>query len=290
MTYNSTVNTHHLHVKNTKTAMIARYVLLAISGYLALNIIVYLMIDYFIYQPPMPPTYIDSPLISKIKIVTPKNTNTISAIHLPNPGTKYTILYLHGNAGDLGDVKPKLHYFRRNGYGIMSIDYPGYGTSTGQPSEDSLMQSTRAAFDFLTDTQKIPANRIIIYGKSLGGALALQLALEKPAAGLVLDSTFLSALRTVSNTSFEPLLFDRYRNANKVRSLEIPVLFIHGTDDSVVRPFHTQKLYDQAPNALRSIYWVENAGHNNVFVVAGNRLFRELDQFIKQRIEKSLKD
>src|SRR4051812_49229143 len=102
----------------------------------------------------------------------PGEAGELAALWLPNPAAQFTIWYFHGNAEDLGDIEPALREFHDAGFSVFAVDYPGYGHSAGRPSESALYAAARKGRDYLRDELKIPAERTIAYGHSLGGGSA----------------------------------------------------------------------------------------------------------------------
>jgi hypothetical protein len=122
----------------------------------------------------------------------------------------------------------------------------------------------------------VPPERVILHGRSLGGGIASHLASRRPAAGLILESTFVSAFRVPITRPLFP--FDRFATAARLRDVRYPVLVIHGTRDEVVPYWHGQALFEKA-NPPRTHFWVEGAGHNDLQMVAGERYWRALREF-----------
>jgi abhydrolase domain-containing protein 17 len=242
-------------------------------GYAALTILVSLIAPNMMYAPPKS-TY--KPTQNTLVLSTADGVK-IAANHYPNPSAHYTILYCNGNAADLGVIKPLMAYFNTKGFAVFAYDYHGYGLSGGVPSESATYLDAEAAYDYLHNTLKIPADRIIVYGKSLGAGVALQLALSRNVAGLVMESPFLSAYRTY--TQFPLIFFDKYRNAKKITKLSCPLLVIHGKKDRVIPFWQGKKLYQMA-TVPKTKLWVETAGHNNVMSVAQNEYWHAWKQLI----------
>jgi fermentation-respiration switch protein FrsA (DUF1100 family) len=208
--------------------------------------------------------------------LTSTNGNRISALYLLNPSARYTLLVSHGNAEDLGDDRYWLEDLRHAGFSVLGYDYQGYGTSQGKPGEKESYDDEQAAYDYLTTNLKIPAERIIILGRSVGSGPAVHLAARRPAAGLVLQSPFLSAYRVMTQVPLLP--FDRFLNYKDIRRVHCPVLVIHGTRDQVINRWHGKKLYELA-NQPKQFLWVEGAGHNDLEMVAGKAYFSALKNF-----------
>src|SRR5439155_21231421 len=135
--------------------------------------------------------------IEIVKLIS-KDGKQISAIFLPNEKAKYTILYSHGNAEDIGDIRPMLDGLKNLGFSVFAYDYQGYGTSQGKPTESNAYADVLAAYEYLTTRLGISSERIISYGHSLGAALAVDLAARKPVAGVIIESAFTTAFRVVT--------------------------------------------------------------------------------------------
>ena len=200
----------------------------------------------------------------------------ISAVYLPSAQAKYTILFSHGNAEDLGTLTPELEDLRALGFAVFAYDYHGYGTSGGQATEQNAYEDIDAAYNYLTQVLKVPSNRIIAHGRSLGGAVAIDLASRKPLGGLIVESSFVSAFRVVTGYRIFP--FDKFRNLDKIGQVRCPVLLIHGRRDEVIPFWHGERLFEAA-NEPKMKFWVEGAGHNNLKVVAGSEYLRALKTF-----------
>jgi len=240
--------------------------------YLALLIVAVFMSDGMIFLP-HPSSYRDSPEILKL---TSTNGKQISAVYLPNPSARFTLLISHGNAEDLGDGHSWHEDLRRAGFSVFAYDYQGYGTSQGKPSEHNAYDDEEAAYDYLTRQLQIPPNRIIIYGRSVGTGPAVHLAARKPAAGLIVQSPFVSAFRVLTRVPLLP--FDKFPNSRDIRRVHCPVLVIHGTADQVIAFWHGQKIYVLA-NEPKQSYWVQGADHNDLEFVAGAQYIAALQKF-----------
>ena len=200
----------------------------------------------------------------------------IAVLHLPNPGARFTLWFFHGNAEDLGDLEPFLLTLRDNGYAVFAFDYPGYGHSSGQPTEESLYAAARAARTHLRDVLRVPAERTWIYGRSLGGGPAVQMAMEERPAGLVLQSTFVSAFRVVTRWTLLP--FDQFKNLQKIPRVTCPLLIMHGRADEVIPFRHAEALFAAANEPKRSL-WVAGATHNDFTAAAGRDYWNALREF-----------
>jgi fermentation-respiration switch protein FrsA (DUF1100 family) len=245
-----------------------------ILGLFAIALFVYGLSDFIIFQPPRPSSYQDSKNIIKLKT---SDGAIISAIYLPNEKAKYTLLVSHGNAEDLGTLYPFLLALKNHGFSVFAYDYHGYGTSSGKPSEKRASIDIDAAYDYLINTLKISPNHIILYGRSLGAAVALDLASRQQSiAGLILESPFVSAFRVMTVIPIFP--FDKFNNLTKINKIYCPVLIMHGRKDFIVPFWHGKKLYEKA-NQPKYFLWVDNAGHNDVAIIAGDKYWKALEKF-----------
>jgi fermentation-respiration switch protein FrsA (DUF1100 family) len=193
-----------------------------------------------------------------------------------------TLLYLHGNAGNIGDRVEKIRFLQKIGWNVLAFDYRGYGMSQGSPSIEGILEDGRAAVRFLTDKIGIPNDQIILFGESLGGAVAVEIAAEEPVAAVILESTFTS-LRELAHAVYrflpEAATPDVYRSQDLIRRSKAPVLVIHGTEDEVV-PFPMgKKLFEAAPHPKR-FFSVPGAHHNDVFDIAGKDYLGEIETFL----------
>jgi abhydrolase domain-containing protein 17 len=219
---------------------------------------------------PEPASYQDTNDILKLSVASNEN---ISARYLPNSQSTYTVLYIHGNAEDLGDIRPVLERLHRQGFSVFAYDYRGYGTSNGTPGEANAYQDADVAYTYLTQQLKIPADRIIIYGRSIGGGSATEIATRYPVAGLILESTFTSAFRVI--LPFPILPFDKFTNLDKLKQIHCPVLIMHGQADETIPIQHGRSLYEAAIEPKMSL-WIAAAGHNNFADIAGDRYGKTL--------------
>ncbi|HWX55129.1 MAG TPA: alpha/beta hydrolase [Verrucomicrobiae bacterium] len=240
--------------------------------YVGLAVYAFFLSDHQIFLP-HPPSYRDTPQVLKLKS---SSGNKISAVYLTNPSAKFTLLISHGNAEDLGDDQYWHASLQRAGFSVFAYDYQGYGTSEGKSTEDHAYDDEAAAYDYLTNQLHIPPGQIIIYGKSVGTGPAVHLAARQSAAGLILQSPFLSAFRVLTRVPLLP--FDKFPNYKEVPRIHIPVLVMHGTADQVIGFWHGQKLYELA-NAPKSSLWVEGADHNDLEMVAGDRYIKALQSY-----------
>jgi fermentation-respiration switch protein FrsA (DUF1100 family) len=246
--------------------------LLAAGIYLLLVVVGLFLSDQMIFHPQRA-GYRDDDKTIKLRSA---DGAKISATYLPNAAAVYTVLFSHGNAEDIGDIEILLDGIRAAGFAVFAYDYQGYGTSEGKPTERHAYVDEDAAYDYVVHGLNIPPDRIIAFGRSVGGGPATDLAFRRPLAGLILESAFTSAFRVLTRVSILP--FDKFNNLQKIGRVRCPTLVIHGMQDQVVNPLNGEKLYSAA-NDPKQFLWVEKAGHNDVAYVAGRRYAEALKKF-----------
>ena len=209
---------------------------------------------------------------------------------LSKGGLGGVVLYLHGNGLNVGANVEHANRFHRLGLSVFLIDYRGYGKSQGEfPTESQVYKDAQLAWDYLVKQRGINPKQIYIYGHSLGGAVAIDLAVRHPeAAGLIVEGSFTSARAMVDFQSgvyrmfpIDLLLTQRFDSLAKVDRLQMPLLFIHGTADTVVPVEMSKKLFDAAPEP-KQLYIVPDAGHNNLAEFAGAEYLQRISQFVQQ--------
>ena len=240
--------------------------------YATFLLFVYFFSDRMIFFPQQS-NYEDSPEILKLET---ENGIYISALYIPDTDAQFTILFSHGNAEDLGDLREFLNEFSNKGFSVFAYDYRGYGTSDGRPSEKNAYRDIEAAYKYMVEQLDIPANRIIAQGRSVGAGAAVHLARKNELAGLILESPFTSAFRVVIRIKLVP--FDKFNNIDKIKKVNCPVLVIHGKSDRIIPISHGQRLFEHA-NEPKFHFWVDDAGHNDLAWVAGDSYWNAIKKF-----------
>lgn len=207
--------------------------------------------------------------------------------HVGASGLPAVLLWCHGNAGNIIHRLENLVELHRLGLSVFLFDYRGYGRSAGRPSEDGLYQDAVAAYAYLIEGRRFPPERIVLFGRSLGAAVAGEVASRLPAAGLILESAFPSveALARAHNMGLPAhwLLEARYNLADRVRDVRMPVLVVHGDRDDIV-PLAMGKQVFEAANAPKALYVVPGANHNDTYLVGGKAYFQRLRRFIEELV------
>jgi uncharacterized protein len=176
------------------------------------------------------------------------------------------VLFCHGNGGNIGDRVPHVALLSAAGFDVFAFDYRGYGRSSGRAGELGTHRDARAARDALMRQEGVDGARVLYLGESLGGAVALVLALELPPAVLILQSTFTS-VRDVARVHYpflpRALVPDAYPSLRLIGRLHAPLLVIHGDRDDIVPLAHGQALFDAAPDP-KTIEVLPGASHNDL--------------------------
>jgi len=189
------------------------------------------------------------------------------------PDAVATMIFLHGNAGNVGDRLGKLMVLHKMGVNVFLVDYRGYGLSQGNPTERGMYLDAIAAYDYLKNRKDLDGSRLIAYGVSLGGCAAVDLATKRDVAALIVDSTFTNAADMSKKIlPFVPsfLLSIKLDNAAKIVRVDVPKLFIHSEDDETVPYAFGKELYSTAaaPKSFLKISGTHNDGH-----VSSQRIF-----------------
>lgn len=191
------------------------------------------------------------------------------------------VLLLHGNAGNIGDRVPHIELLTAAGLDVLAFDYRGYGRSSGRPSEEGTYLDASAARAALLRQPGVDGGRVIYLGESLGGAVALALAIRSPPAGLVLQSTFTS-IRDMARLHYplipRALVPDAYPSLRLVADLRAQLLCLHGERDEIVPLLHGEALFEAAGCPKRMLVF-PGVGHNDLIALAGRRWAEAIAEF-----------
>jgi uncharacterized protein len=195
------------------------------------------------------------------------------------------VLVANGNAGNRAHRAPLARALRESGASVLLFDYRGFGGNPGTPSERGLHRDASAALDYLAGRPEVDPGRIVYFGESIGGAVVVGLAAERPPAGIVLRSPFAS-LTEVGRLHYpwlpvRLLLKDRYEAAETVSRVEVPVLVIAGTRDSIV-PFEQSRAVHDAAAGSKRFVQITGADHNDPELFTGEQLLSEVGRFISE--------
>lgn len=200
---------------------------------------------------------------------------------IPCKDAKYTVLFCHGNAGNISHRIEKLKFFNGLGYNVFIFDYEGYGKSQGKPSETNLYRDARAAYEYLL-SRDITPDQVIGYGESIGGAVIVELASRQTMKAVILDSTFTS-VRDMTRYAYPFLPYwifsSRFDSEAKIRNIKVPKLIIHSQDDEII-PFELgRKLYEAS--AQPKEFLKVHGGHNSNFFESAGALRERISNFVR---------
>lgn len=207
--------------------------------------------------------------------------------YISSKGSNTTLLWFHGNAGNITHRLDNIEMLKPLNLDIFIFDYRGYGKSEGEPDEEGIYLDSQAAYNWIVKVKKIIPQKIILFGRSLGGICAIEVASKNPAAGIILESTFPSAGK-MAKTIFPVLplswaIKSRFNAIGKVPNLKLPKLFLHGTRDEIV-PYKLGRELFSAAAEPKIFYDIQGAGHNDTFLVGGAGYLNAIDKFIKSII------
>jgi len=208
----------------------------------------------------------------------------LSGWYVPAPNARATLLFSHGNAGNISHRLESIRQFHSLGLDVFIYDYRGYGDSEGAPSEQGTYRDAEAAWRYLTETRQLAPQRLIYFGRSLGAAVASQLATRHPPRALIVEAAFTS----VPDIGAEvyPWLPVRwlarlhYPTREHLRSVRAPVLVIHSRHDEIV-PFHHGELLYTVANEPKMLLEIRG-GHNDGFLASGKRYTDGIEAFLRK--------
>lgn len=218
---------------------------------------------------------------SRLERIT-SNGVRINGWFIPYTGASYTLLFCHGNAGNISHRLHKLYILRELGLNICIFDYRGFGRSQGCPSEHGIYKDAEAVYDYLVLQRKIESNKIILYGESLGTAVTVDLASKKNIGAMILEGSF-SCGKDVGRAWY-PLLprflfSDKFNSLKKIKNIEYRKLFIHAKEDEVIPIVLARKLFQAAapPKEFIEIHGT----HNDAFSESQREYSDCISGFIK---------
>ncbi|MEK7702989.1 MAG: alpha/beta hydrolase [Nitrospirota bacterium] len=219
---------------------------------------------------------------SEIALMTKDNVR-IHGWWIPNAKAKRVFLLLHGNGGNISHrVEQIKRLYDQLQVSIFILDYREYGKSDGKVSEAGTYLDAEAAYDYLAKLTH--QGNIIVYGHSLGAAVAVELAVRRKVGALILESPFLSILEMAKVQygwlPLSGLITTLYDNQSKIKKLHLPLLILHGDADELVPYGHGQRLFYEA-NEPKQFYTVKHAGHNNLDLVGGAAYYKTIANFLE---------
>ncbi len=260
-------------------------VVLALVGYGGICAVLYFAQRALMYLPDTtrtPPAAAGLPEAEEI-VLDSADGERVVAWHVPARGDKPVVLYFHGNGGALSLRAERFKALTRDGTGLVALSYRGYGGSTGRPTEAGLLRDAAAAYAFTA--ARYPAERIALWGESLGTGVAVALAAEKPVGRVILESPFTSAADIAASVYFfvpvRLLMKDQFRSDERIGRVTAPVLVFHGERDDIVPIRYGERLYGLIRSPKRFVR-LPGAGHNDH---DGYRAVEIVGKFLAERFD-----
>ncbi|MBN1220466.1 MAG: alpha/beta hydrolase [Anaerolineae bacterium] len=208
----------------------------------------------------------------------------LSGWFVPAEPARGTVLFFHGNAGNISHRLDSITIFHGLGLSVLIIDYRGYGQSEGKPSEQGTYLDAEAAWRYLVEERRVAPDEVILFGRSLGGAVAAWLAEQHSPGALILESTFTSvpdiAARYYPFLPVRLLARIRYNTLARLPEINCPVLVVHSPDDDIIPYSHGEQLFAAAPEP--KAFLKLKGGHNEGIFVSGQAYVAGLDSFISK--------
>lgn len=206
---------------------------------------------------------------------------SISSFYVRSDSASMTFLYFHGNAGNAsGRLSAAVNLAKLNA-NVLLVEYRGYGLSTGSPSEEGIYIDGKAAIKFLTKDLGIDPASVFLYGRSLGSAVAVEVANDLPFAGLILITPIASGKEVAENAGYGPLVSligNPFNNLEKIKTVNLPILIIHGDRDKVL-PIEMGKALNGAAKNRSELIIIPGAGHNNIEMIDRNAYYGHINKF-----------
>jgi fermentation-respiration switch protein FrsA (DUF1100 family) len=259
---------------------------LAVYGGLALYL--YVFQERFIYFPELPSRQVtatpaDIGLAFEAVRLGTADGETLAGWYIPAPAARGTLLYLHGNGGNIGHRLDPVAVFHRLGLNILIIDYRGYGDSSGKPSEEGTYRDALAAWNYLTQEKRHTPDRIVLFGESLGGSIAAWLAARHSPAGLVIYASFTSVpeLAQALYPIFPAARLARYRYDTRAAlgNVNCPLLILHSPEDEIIPFGHGQALLAAAHEPKRLVEL--RGGHNDALLLDHEVYAQAVGEFLR---------
>lgn len=260
---------------------------LGAAVYVGLGLYLYVFQAGYVYFPDLPSRQVDATpadigLAFDAVMLRTADGETLAGWFIPAPAARGTLLYLHGNGGNIGHRLDQIEVFHRLGLNVFIIDYRGYGASSGKPSEQGTYQDALAAWNWLMQEKRVAPERIVLFGESLGGSIAAWLAARQPPAGLVIYASFTSVpeMAQALYPMFPASRLVRYRYDTRAAlgSVTCPLLILHSPEDEIIPFSHGQALLEAAREPKRLVEL--RGGHNDALWVSRDIFAREIGTFL----------
>lgn len=266
--------------------------LLVIAGYLLICLLLYLFQSGMMYHPVKEIYQTPAALGLEFEEVAfnSQNGSEITGWYVPAKEAKATVLFSHGNAGNISGRLETLRILNSLNLNVLIYDYQGYGNSEGKSSEETTYQDAMAAWDFLNQNKQIPAAEIILMGRSLGGAVSAWLATKTKPAALILESTFTSAEELAAELypifPVRLLMKFDYPTAEYLKEISTPLLVAHSKEDQLVPYHHGKELYEITSQPKTFLEMIGD--HGSSHVVTGEDYISAIENFVNSVVSPKL--
>lgn len=254
-----------------------------LTGYLLLILLMYISQSGMMYHPVKEIHQTPSVLgldFEDVRFST-KDGVTLHGWHVPAADARGTVLFSHGNAGNISGRLETIRILHGLGVNVLMYDYQGYGKSKGSPSEEATYKDVMAAWEFLTEEKNIPGSKIVLMGRSLGGGVAAWLATKTEPAGLILESTFTSAKDLAAELypifPVRWLMKFEYPTQQYLQAISVPVLVLHSKHDGLIPFHHGRELYESASDP--KTFFEMQGSHGGGHIESGRAYIQALDDF-----------
>lgn len=268
-----------------------RLLIIVVLTYAGVCVFVALAQSYLIYFPSRNYSATPADVGLGYDEVTLKTSDGVSLVawYVSHPEPKGTILFCHGNAGNLSHRLYSLNLLHRLGYNVLIFDYRGYGHSEGRPGESGTYLDAEAAWRHLSRVRGESPDRVVVFGRSLGGAVAIDLASRHTPAALVVESTFTNLVDIGSShypwLPVRLLLRHRYDSIDKIPAISCPKLFVHGVDDTLIPISNGRQLFEAACSPKQFIE--TPGGHNTAGFTYSPEYTARLSTFLDDALGKA---
>ena len=258
---------NHSNIKSSIMSLISILLLIALIVYAFINAYLYFFQRSLLYLPAkhmLDPKHYGLYNMEELKLKTADNVK-ITAWYRPSVDKEPVIVYLHGNAGNLGDRTEKFQSLLNKDFGVLAVSWRGYGSSEGSPTEEGLYEDARAAIKYLLD-KDYKLEDIVVYGESLGSGVAVQMATENNFKSVILEAPYTSIANRAAELypyiAVKLLLKDKFDSIAKIKNVKSPTLIYHGYRDEVMPIEHGRRILEAA-NEPKEARFFDNVGHTD---------------------------
>jgi hypothetical protein len=266
-------------------------IVLLVGGYVALVLVLFFFQSHLLYLPNVPSRAVvvtpeDAGLAYEPVTITTEDSVTLDGWFVPASQARGLLLFFHGNAGNISHRLDSLKIFNELGLATLIFDYRGYGRSDGEPSEEGTYRDAEAAWRFVTEGRHVPPREVVLFGRSLGAAVATHLATRHTPGALIIESAFTSVPDLAAELyPFLParwLTRFRYSTQADLVSVLCPLLIVHSRDDEIIPFAHGQRLFAVANEPKRLLEL--RGGHNDGFLVSRHTYMDGLHAFLEAHL------